>query len=148
MEKNYLSALSTEEEMSLLTAAQNGDNTAVMALLNQYEPLLRAAARQWGRSGDYEEIFIDASVALYDAIRNYDKGRDVPFAAWARAKVYGDLRTKANRISREMARREQPHQYLHGRRRRRALRRLYRDYSRLTGRVSGLRGAAAAGAGR
>lgn len=135
MKKNYLSKLSKEEELSLLTAAQNGDNSAATALLAQYEPLARTAAGRAIYIDSYDEALTEALFALYKAIMEYDKERDVPFAAWARAKVYGDLRTIANRVSREMKRREGPHHCLHGRWRRRYIRRLYRAYTRLAERL-------------
>lgn len=135
MDKNYLSNLSKEEEMSLLAAAKNGDNSAATALLAQYEPLARAAAGRAYRTDSYEAALTDALFALYSAIMAYDERRGVPFAAWARAKVYGDLRTIANRVNREMQRREGPHRSLHGRWSRRHLRRLYRAYTGFAERI-------------
>lgn len=135
MDKNYLNSLSKEEEMKLLLAAKAGDSSAATALLSQYEPLAKSAAGQASYSENYDELLGDALFALYGAIMAYDEVKGVPFAAWARAKVYGDLRTIANRINREMKRREEPHQCLHGRWSRRNLRRIYREYTRLAERL-------------
>lgn len=135
MEKNYLSNLSKEEEMNLLAAAQRGDNSAATALLAQYDPLVRAAAGRSYRSDSYDEALCEAFFALYSAIITDDKGKGVPFAAWARAKVYGDIRTITNRMNREMQRRREPERLLHGRWARGRLRRLYRGYTGLAGRI-------------
>lgn len=148
MEQNYLRSLSKKEEMNLLTAAQKGDNSAATALLAQYDPLARAAASRAWRSDSYDEALCEAFFALYRAIMSYDKGKGVPFAAWARAKVYGDIRTLTNRANREIQRRQERRQDLHGRWTRRSRRRFYRGYTRLAGRVQGPGGQAAVGTGR
>ena len=135
MEKNYLSNLSIEEEMNLLAAAQKGDNSAATVLLVRYEPLARAAAGRSYRSDSYDEALCEAFFALYSAIITYDKEKGVPFAAWARAKVYGDIRTITNRVNREIQRRMEPGRPLHGRWARGRLRRLYRGYTGLAGRL-------------
>ena len=82
-----------EQELSLLAAAKAGDAAALSRLCTQYEPLLRAAAGQLHLRTIREDALAEGYVSFVGAVQAYDAGTGVPFAAFAKARVYGDLRT-------------------------------------------------------
>lgn len=76
-----------------LAAAKRGDEAAFARLLKDYGGLLAKAAHQRHLSPIAEEAEATARVSFWAALKSYDEGRGVPFPGWAKAKVYGDLRT-------------------------------------------------------
>ena len=92
MDEDKKEAMETTECM-LLAAAQAGDSAAMMQLVEQYEPLLRAAAGQLHLRTIREDALAEGYVSFVGAVQAYDAGTGVPFAAFAKARVYGDLRT-------------------------------------------------------
>lgn len=54
---------------------------------------MKKAAHQHHLAPVAEEAEALARVSFWEAMRSYDEGRGVPFPGWAKAKVYGDLRT-------------------------------------------------------
>ena len=62
-------------------------------LFHDYQGLLCKAARQHHLQSIYEEAYAHAVLSFYEAVQNYDTSLHVPFAGYAKAKVYGDLRT-------------------------------------------------------
>lgn len=82
-----------EQEAALLRAAQAGESGALARLCDQYEPLLRAAAAQPHLRTFREDALAEGYVSFVRAVRDYEAGTGVPFAAFAKARVYGDLRT-------------------------------------------------------
>ena len=76
-----------------LRAAKHGDEGAFARLLRDYGGLLRKAAQQRHLAPIAEEAEALARVSFWEALRSYDEARGVPFPGWAKAKVYGDLRT-------------------------------------------------------
>ena len=88
------------EERTLLPAAQRGASDAMMQLVTQYEPLLRRAAGQTHFAAIRDDALAEATVSFVRAVRDYDASAGVPFAGFAKARVYGDLRTLARRTIR------------------------------------------------
>ena len=76
-----------------LAAAKKGDEAAFIRLLQDYGGLIKKAAHQRHLAPIAEEAEEAARVSFWAAVRGYDEGRGVPFPGWAKAKVYGDLRT-------------------------------------------------------
>ena len=76
-----------------LHAARLGDEAAFARLLSDYGGLLKKAAHQRHLAPIAEEAEAAAQVSFWAALRGYDEARGVPFPGWAKAKVYGDLRT-------------------------------------------------------
>ena len=76
-----------------LSAAKKGDEAAFVRLLEDYGGLIKKASHQRHLAPIAEEAEAAARVSFWAAMRSYDEGRGVPFPGWAKAKVYGDLRT-------------------------------------------------------
>ncbi|MCI6282974.1 sigma-70 family RNA polymerase sigma factor [Selenomonas sp.] len=94
------SSLPLAEERAHIAAAQAGDSAAMMELVTQYEPLLRRAAGQAHLRTIHDDALSESYVSLVRAVRDYDAALGIPFAAFAKARVYGDLRTLARRVIR------------------------------------------------
>lgn len=76
-----------------LHAAKAGDEAAFARLLSDYGGLLAKAAHQRHLAPIADEAEALALASFWEALRSYDEARGVPFPGWAKAKVYGDLRT-------------------------------------------------------
>lgn len=76
-----------------IDAAKRGDREAAAALLSMYEGLCRKAAGQAHLAPLGEDALSAAHESFLCALRDYDESRGVPFPGFAKAKVYGDLRT-------------------------------------------------------
>lgn len=82
----------TQEEWQL-ESAKRGDKKAMAALALQYEGLCRKAAGQSHLAPLGEDALSAARESFLGAVRAFDTARGVPFPGFAKAKVYGDLRT-------------------------------------------------------
>ena len=80
-------------ETPFLDEARKGDKEAMTNLLLQYEGLCRKAAGQSHLLPLGEDALSEARESFLRAVREYDPGLGVPFPGFAKAKVYGDLRT-------------------------------------------------------
>lgn len=76
-----------------LYAARLGDEAAFAQLLSDYGGLLKKAAHQRHLAPIADEAEALARVSFWEALKSYDESRGVPFPGFAKAKVYGDLRT-------------------------------------------------------
>ena len=76
--------------------------------------LLRAAAGQLHLRTIREDALAEGYVSFVGAVQAYDAGTGVPFAAFAKARVYGDLRTLFRRQRRLWERETLPAVYLNG----------------------------------
>lgn len=85
--------LTRAEEGELLRRGAAGDRPAVERLLRQYRPLVLRAAHQSHLASVREDAESEATLSLLTAIRTYDPALGVPFAAYAKQKVFGDIRT-------------------------------------------------------
>lgn len=80
--------LTIEEEIALVHRAKAGDSAAGAALAAHYAPLLTAAANQPHVRTIQEDALSMAGVGFAEAIQQYDPARNIPFAAFAKSKVY------------------------------------------------------------
>ena len=76
---------------NLVYAAREGNPEAQERVLAAFEPLVQAAARQRHLKPIAEDALAEARLSLWLAIRSFDASRGVPFAGYAKAKVYNDL---------------------------------------------------------
>ena len=78
-----------EEKILLMVAdVQSGDRSAFSALLSMYRPLLHARISRFLPSDtERDELYQDASLALYRAALRYRDGMGVTFGAYARVCV-------------------------------------------------------------
>lgn len=83
----------TQRQTADLRAARQGNEAAFVRLLADYSGLLRKAAHQRHLAPIAAEAEAMAQVSFWEALTSYDEARGVPFPGWAKAKVYGDLRT-------------------------------------------------------
>lgn len=81
--------LSQEQERALLACAQEGDGAAMEQIVMQYRPLVMAAGRQRYVRSIAEDAVGAAAEELVRAVHAYDVTRGVPFAAFAKVRVYG-----------------------------------------------------------
>ena len=87
-----------------IEAAKRGDRDAMTALAVQYEGLCRKAAGQSHLAPLGEDALSAARESFLRAVREYDAARGVPFPGFAKAKVYGDLRTLFKKSRRQWQR--------------------------------------------
>ena len=87
-----------------IEAAKRGDKDAMTALAVQYEGLCRKAAGQSHLAPLGEDALSAARESFLRAVREYDAARGVPFPGFAKAKVYGDLRTLFKKSRRQWQR--------------------------------------------
>ena len=87
-----------------LIAAVQGDSDALATLYQNYEGLLKKASRQPHLLSISDEAFAEARLSFFEAITDFDPARGVPFPGYAKAKVYGDLRTLFKRERRHWQR--------------------------------------------
>ena len=80
------------DQKKIIAAAQ-GDSQAMLQLFTQYQGLLQKAAHQPHLRTIAEDALSQARLSFYKAILTYDESRQIPFAGYAKAMVYGDLRT-------------------------------------------------------
>lgn len=88
----------------LLTAATQGDSEALCHLFDAYAGLLHKAARQPHLACFFEDALAEARLSFLEAVQSYDQSRGVPFPGFAKARVYGDLRTLFKRERRRWQR--------------------------------------------
>ena len=74
------------------------------ALVLQYEGLCRKAAGQSHLAPLGEDALSAARESFLHAVREFDAARGVPFPGFAKAKVYGDLRTLFKKARRQWQR--------------------------------------------
>ena len=84
-----LPRFSQAEERRLLAAAQAGDGTAMERIVTQYLPLAKAAGGQRYVRSMAEDATAVAAEELVRSVLAFDVSRGVPFAAFAKVRVYG-----------------------------------------------------------
>ncbi len=78
---------------TMVNEAQHGNKTSAEELFLRFAGLLKKAAGQSHLRAIHEEAQSEAGLSFMKAIATYDASRGIPFAGYAKAKVYGDLRT-------------------------------------------------------
>ncbi|MCI6233235.1 MAG: sigma-70 family RNA polymerase sigma factor [Selenomonas sp.] len=81
--------LSQTEERQLIARAQAGDGAAMERMALQYLPLARAAGGQRYARSIAEDATAAAMEELVRSVLAFDAERGVPFAAFAKVRVYG-----------------------------------------------------------
>lgn len=81
--------LSRAEERQLVALAQAGDGAAMERMVVQYLPLARAAGGQRYARSIAEDATAAAMEELVRSVLAFDTERGVPFAAFAKVRVYG-----------------------------------------------------------
>lgn len=90
---NGMECLSREEETKLLRRAADGDKEAMEGIRGRYWPLVLRAAHQPHLATVREDAEGVAALSLMEAVVSYDASLGVPFAAYAKSRLFGDVRT-------------------------------------------------------
>lgn len=85
--------MQTEEIHALVRRAQAGDKAAKELLFVAFRPLIYKAAGQAHLAPVREDAKQEAALAFLCAVEHFDEGRGVPFAGFAKALVFGRMRT-------------------------------------------------------
>lgn len=93
----------TQEKLQI-ESAKRGDKDAMEALILRYEGLCRKAAGQSHLAPLGEDALSAARESFLQAVEAFDAARGVPFPGFAKAKVYGDLRTLFKKARRQWQR--------------------------------------------
>jgi RNA polymerase sporulation-specific sigma factor len=73
-----------DADLSLVSAAQQGDQAASSLLVRRYQGLVRSRARSYFLAGaDRDDIIQEGLIGLYKAIRDYDPTRQASFHSFA-----------------------------------------------------------------
>lgn len=93
--------MTQEQEQTLITAAQSGDDSARDELLLEYAKLVRSIARSIEVAGslDYDDLFQVGNIGLLKAISTYNQGASATFKTYAshciRNSIIDELRKKS-----------------------------------------------------
>jgi len=82
---------------NIALAAAKGDKAAGEQIFKAFRPLIEAAASQRQLLPLGEDARSEAQLSLWLAVLSFDPALGIPFAGYAKAKVYNDLRTLFNR---------------------------------------------------
>lgn len=78
----------------LIEAVRQGDSGSVIRLLERYKYLVRGKAKLLHMlGGDHEDMIQEGMIGLYQAIRDYDPGREASFSTFANICVSRQLYT-------------------------------------------------------
>lgn len=78
------SVYSGQKDEELVKLVQQGDKRAQEHLLNKYKPLVKTRARTYFLIGaDTEDIIQEGMIGLYKAMRDFQKGKNASFRAFA-----------------------------------------------------------------
>lgn len=97
-----------KNEEIYLKKAQAGDKEAMGMLFEGYKGMLINASHQMHLKTIGDEAVITAQESFFDAIRNFDAASGIPFPAYAKAKVYGDMRTLFKQYQKQWNRESHP----------------------------------------
>lgn len=78
-------------EPELISRAQAHDEDAIMLLMDKYKGLLHKAANQNHLRSIKNEAYSEACLGFYEAIMSYDMSLGIPFAGFAKSKVYAKV---------------------------------------------------------
>lgn len=87
-----------EELTSLLQKVHDGDDGAFTRLVVRYEGLLHTQAAHFGEaSGETEDAYQEACLALHRAALRYEAGKEVTFGLFAKICIANALKSKISR---------------------------------------------------
>ncbi|MGI8774026.1 MAG: sigma-70 family RNA polymerase sigma factor [Actinomycetota bacterium] len=90
---------STDEE--LLRRIDEGDERALLRLIERYRPVAKARARTYFLAGgQYEDVVQEGLVGLFKAIRDFDGSLGAPFSAFAKLCVSRQILTAVKNSTR------------------------------------------------
>ena len=100
--------LSQKEERSLIAGAQGGSREAMERIVTQYLPLVLAAGHQRFARPMADDATGAAAEELVRAVLAFDLAKGVPFAAFAKVRVYGAVSHACRKAQRVWAHESAP----------------------------------------
>lgn len=95
-------AVRCADELTLIAAAQSGDERASTELVGRYRAFVRCKARPYFLAGaDREDVLQEGLIGLYKAIRDYDPSRRSSFRSFAELCVTRQLITAIKSAARQ-----------------------------------------------
>lgn len=86
------------DDTAIVFTAQQGQQWAMVQLIDKYQGLLKNTARRYASVVTFEEVYQEACVAFLRCIQSYNSTLGVPFSAFAFFHVRGDVRTAMRRL--------------------------------------------------
>jgi RNA polymerase sigma-H factor len=88
--------------MTLIVAAQQGDEAASSVLVSRYRGFVRCKARSYFLAGaDRDDVVQEGMIGLYKAIRDYDPARQASFRSFAELCITRQLITAIKSATRQ-----------------------------------------------
>ena len=88
-------------DSELVRRARDGDETALVVLLDRYRPLAQRQARSYFLAGaEREDVVQEAVIGLYKAVRDFDPERHLSFAGFAELCVNRQVLTAVRNATR------------------------------------------------
>jgi len=86
MDKQFANAYHDRDLHELVGAAQAGEQLALEELLRRFRPLITSMTRKYfiKGSGDSQDLYQEACLGFFTAIRDYDLDSKVPFESFAK----------------------------------------------------------------
>lgn len=98
--ENNKSKTAREEELVLL--AQQGDSNAWNTIIAAYQGLVRSKARSYFIvGGDDDDIVQEGMIGLYEAVKDYDPEKHIPFGAFAEMCIVRQIMTAIKAATRQ-----------------------------------------------
>ena len=86
--------MTKQEELALISQAQEGCRKAQTSILLKYELLCHKLARKFGftsPNSDHDDLFQEAQLGLLEAVKSYDATKGASFMTWAFYAVRGAI---------------------------------------------------------
>lgn len=85
--------MENEQVLSLIAAAQNGDNSACETLLTRNSPLIKSVIRRYKNRGvEYDDLYQLGCVGFIKAVKNFSTAFDVRFSTYAVPMIAGEVK--------------------------------------------------------
>ncbi len=85
--------MENEEVLSLIAAAQNGDNDACETLLTRNSPLIKSVIRRYKNRGvEYDDLYQLGCVGFIKAVKNFSTAFEVRFSTYAVPMIAGEVK--------------------------------------------------------
>ncbi|MCH5350378.1 MAG: sigma-70 family RNA polymerase sigma factor [Clostridiales bacterium] len=85
--------MENEQVLSLIAAAQNGDNSACEILLTRNSPLIKSVIRRYkNRNIEYDDLYQLGCVGFIKAVKNFSAAFEVRFSTYAVPMIAGEVK--------------------------------------------------------
>lgn len=85
--------MQSDEQVTLLRLAKNGDESAKMLLFDRNAPLIKSIIRRFVNKGvEYDDLYQIASMGFLKAINNFDESFGVKFSTYTVPMIIGEIK--------------------------------------------------------